>query len=196
MILDTGKKETLRMSIKSPKVSSNYDERKIMERGKYYLTPFTLDHVDEVTDNLSNENKRELALMGRSDVRAALIEMYESSECYLARREGGKFIFVGGLWYSNQDAPQMFAMFSDDLKDNFISIARGSKMLVNQFDKTEDTMTMSILADYEGMINWATWLGFQPISVSLSHSVKYVDFVRCNLNQNNVYDIASRPVVH
>ena len=47
-----------------------------MERGKYYLTPFTLDHVDEVTDNLSNENKRELALMGRSDVRAALIEMY------------------------------------------------------------------------------------------------------------------------
>ncbi len=70
--------------------SSNSTEVKIIQRGQYYLTPFTLDHIDEVVENLTQENKRELILLGHNDLHQAMHEMYESSECYLARKEGGK----------------------------------------------------------------------------------------------------------
>ena len=43
--------------------SSNSTEVKIIQRGQYYLTPFTLDHIDEVVENLTQENKRELILL-------------------------------------------------------------------------------------------------------------------------------------
>lgn len=32
---------------------------------------------------------------------------------------------VGGLWFTeDQECPQMFAMFSDKIKENFIAMAR------------------------------------------------------------------------
>ena len=170
---------------------------KILSRGKYYLTPFTAYHIEEVVQNLSEENKRELSLWGHTDVEQALIEMYESSECYIARKEGGPFLMVGGLWHDDdQEFPQMFSMFSKDFAEHFTAIARGSRMLVNFFDKTQAMLSMTILSDYQFMVQWATWLGFEPVGITESNSHKYVEFVRCNPNQKGVYDSASRPVMH
>lgn len=161
------------------------------------MTPFTLRHVDEVVANLSKENKRELAILGHADVEQAIIEMYETSECYLVRREGESFIAVGGLFFTeDQDFPQMFCMFSNKIKENFTMLARGSRMLVNFFDKTQPNMTMTILADYEGILQWAAWLGFEPVGTSVLGENKYVEFVRCNPNKKNVYDSSLRPIMH
>lgn len=177
--------------------SNKSTEVKILQRGKYYLTPFTLDHIDEVEKNLSYENRHELALLGHLDVREALLEMYETSECYLCRKEGEDFLMVGGLWYDDdQTWPQMFAMFSSQMKDNFHALARGSKMFVNFFDQTHSGTSMTILADYESMLNWAVWLGFEPVGAVDRGNNRYIEFVRCNLNQKNVYDSTSRPVMH
>jgi len=172
-------------------------EVKILKRGKFYLTPFTLDHIDEVAANLSHENIRELKILGHLDIKQAITEMYECSECYLVRKEGEVFTAVGGLWYNeDQDYPQMFFMFSHKIKENFTSIARGSKMLLNYLEQTQPQMTMTILADYEIMVDWAVWLGFEPVGVSISPPHKYVDFVRCNPNQKSVYDGELRPITH
>ena len=178
--------------------SSKYtNELKIVQRGQYYLTPFLPHHIEEVLLNLSQENKRELKLLGYIDIEQALIHMYESSECYIGRKEGESFILVGGLWHNqDQDFPQMFCMFSKELGDHFIAIARFSRMLVNFFDKTQDMMSMTILSDYEFMVQWATWLGFEVVGVIESNSQKYVEFVRCNPNRKGVYDGTSRPVMH
>jgi hypothetical protein len=90
----------------------------------------------------------------------------------------------------------MFAMFSNKIKENFTMLARGSKMLVEFFDQSQSHMSMTILADYEGMVSWATWLGFDPVGVSTQNGNKYVEFVRCNLDQNCVYDEPRQPVIH
>jgi hypothetical protein len=191
---------------RSKKASSRSTEVKILKRGDYYLTPFTLYHIDEVAENLSPESKREIILMGHTDIKQALYEMHECSNSYLARRNDDTFLMVGGLWYEQgytgkgrywEESPaQMFAMFSEGVKQNFHAIARGSKMLVNFFDQSEPSMTMTILSDYEPMLNWASWLGFEPLGVSMMNENKYVEFVRCNPNQKNVYDKALRPVKH
>lgn len=184
-------------SRKSPKGSKKSTEVKILQRGEYYLTPFTLDHIDEVAMSLSQENRRELALLGHVNVREALTEMYQTSECYLCRKEGEGFIMVGGLWFDDdQTWPQMFAMFSDKIKENFHAMARGSQMFVGYFDQWHEGLSMTVLADYEFILDWAAWLGFEAVGISLDGPNKYVDFVRCNPNAKNVYDDSSRPVMH
>jgi len=42
------------------------------------------------------------------------------------------------------------------------------------------------------MLDWAGWLGFEAVGVSEG----YVDFVRCNPAQKNVYDKSLRPITH
>lgn len=191
------KTETQTLYGKSKLASNRSTEVKILKRGDYYLTPFTLGHVDEVAENLSSENKRELVLLGHTDIRQALHEMYETSDSYLCRRNDDTFLMVGGLWYNDdQESPQMFSMFSDGLKQNFHAMARGSKLLVNFFDQSEIYMSMTILADYEGMLNWAAWLGFEAVGIHQVDANKYVDFVRCNPDKKIVYNEALRPVTH
>lgn len=176
---------------------SNSTEVKILKRGKFYLTPFTLSHIEEVMEGLSAENRRELKLLGHYDLRRALLDMHESSECYICRKEGEPFTMVGGLWFGADQAwPQMFAMFSDKIKDNSHAMVRGSRMLVNHFDKCHEGMSMTVNGDFEFILNWAAWLGFEPVGVSHLGSEKYVDFVRCNPLHKNINDNSSRPAMH
>ena len=182
---------------KLTRVGSNSTEVKIIQRGQYYLTPFQPYHIDEVVEHLSSENIEELALLGYTNIREAITDMYETSECYIARKEGETFLAVGGLWYNeDQDCPQMFAMFSDNIKKSFTAAARGSRMVVDFFDKTQPMMTMTILQSNELILNWAVWLGFDPVGFSEQRNHKYVEFVRCNPNKNNVSDRLLQPVIH
>jgi len=173
------------------------EEVRLIKRGKYYLTPLNPEHLPEICKHLSQENKRELKLLGYNDVMDALEEMQKYSECYLARKEGGPFLFVGGLWYSgDDDMPQMFAMFSNELGKNFTAIARGSKMFMDYLDQTNPNTTMTILAEYEHMLQWAAWLGYEPVGVATNGAAKYVEFVRCKYPHESVYDGTSRPMMH
>lgn len=161
------------------------------------MTPLSPFHLDEIAEQMSHENKRELRLLGYTDIRVAVSEMYETSEAYIVRKEGGPILFVGGLWFAeDQDYPQMFALFMKEAMENYFLLARGSKMLLSYLKASNDHMTMTILSDYEGMLNWATWLGFEPIGVIESGGFKYVEFIHCNLGENCVYDKAPRPVIH
>lgn len=173
------------------------DEVRIMSRGEAYLTPMRQHHIAELMQVLSPENRRELILLGYDDVHTAIQEMYDSSEVYIVRNKDKDLVFVGGLWHeANEHWPQMFAMFSYKVRENFKLLARGSKMLVSFFDQTQGGMSMTILSDYEFMLDWASWLGFEAVGVSMNGENKYVEFVRCNPNKSNVYNLTSRPVTH
>lgn len=169
----------------------------VLRRGSYSLSQVSMDDVDEIVEHLSDNNVEELRLLGHLDVGAAMRDMVLNSECYIARKDGERFTFVGGLWPSNEDGPpQMFALFSSDLRKNFVSIAKGSRSLIEMFDKYHSEMTMTILMKNEAMLNWACWLGFEPTHITESNGNEYVSFVRCILPKTNVYTDESRPVMH
>jgi hypothetical protein len=178
-------------------LKSYMDELKVIKRGEYYLTPLAEKHIDELLEVLSDENIEEIKLLGYSSPKQALTEMHEGAEAYIVRKGNSPPLCVGGIFYdSADDTPQMFAMFSRDMKDNFHAISRGSKMFVNFFDQSHDAMTMTILAKFSSMLNWATWLGFEPVGISEHRKNEYVEFVRCNPLRKNVSDELSRPVMH
>jgi hypothetical protein len=197
---DTGKMvlKTAITSGKSMKVSAKFmREVEVLRRGKCYLTPFTVAHIDEVASVLSKENLEEISILGFDSPQEALLDMVESSDCYIARLDSGDILFVGGLWYAEDaELPQMFAMFSSKLKENFTTMARGSKMLLHFFERGHDAITMTILTKNQAMVQWAAWLGFEPVGVYASNGHQYIDFVRCNPNLKSVYDDAPRPAMH
>lgn len=171
------------------------NEIKVMERGSYYLTPFLEEHVHEFIHIIHPENVRELTLLGHTNIADALREVAETSDVYLVRDGNDEIIFVGGV-ILDLDNPQMFAMFTTKIRDNFTLLARGSKMLTTFFDKTYPVLTMSINAQYDIMVNWAAWLGFEPIGLSEYKNQEYVEFVRCNPSENFVVSKSARPVMH
>lgn len=176
---------------------NNYTEVRIVERGGYYLTPMLEHHIDEFLKVISPENQYEILLMGHEDVRSALVEMVENAEVYVFKDINSKIIFAGGLFYGEDaECPQMFAMFSKDIRNNFKLLARASRMIVNFFDRTLPSMSMSVLSDYESMAQWAVWLGFEPVGITEHNENKYIEFVRCNPSKKNVYNSISRPVMH
>ena len=171
------------------------NEIKIMERGSYYLTPFLQHHIDEFIHVIHPENVRELKILGHNDIRQALEEIISTSEVYLVRDGNDEVIFVGGV-FIDDEVPQLFAIFSSKLRDNFTVLARGSRMLMSFFDQTYNILTVSILANHEAMLNWAAWLGFDPVGFSSYKNTDFVEFVRCNPRKKNVSHETSRPVMH
>lgn len=177
--------------------NSIMDEPKILKRGEAYLTPMQPYHIDEFVKVISKESVRELALLGYDNIRDAISEAYSSSGSYIVRGADSKILCVGGLWHEgDQEFPQMFAMFSKDVGKNFQMLARGSRMLVQFLGQAHPHMTMTILSEHESMLSWATWLGFEPIGFIKSGGHGYVEFVRCNLEESNVYNRPSRPAKH
>ena len=146
---------------------------------------------------MSDENIEELNFLGYDGARDALTDLPHISEAYIVREEGGPIIFLGGLLYDVDSGwPQMFAMFSKTLTDNYRVLVRGSLMLVNFFDKTQDGMEMTILEKHKPMCEWAKWLGFEVVGKTEFNGNTYVDFVRCNPNKKDVYDGTLQPVIH
>jgi hypothetical protein len=171
------------------------NEVRIMQRGSYYLTPFLHGHVSEFISVIHPENVREIIRLGYENVADGLAQMVEDSECYIARDGQGKIVFVGGVTL-DADTPQMFALFTKDIKENFTLLARGSKMLVSLFDQSYPMMSMTIYFEYYPMISWAEWLGFEIVGCSEYLDAQYVEFVRCNPNKNFVVSDTARPVMH
>ena len=69
-----------------------------------------------------------------------------------------------------------------------------SKALLNLFDKLHPVITMTILSKNEHMLNWACWLGFEPVEMSTDN--RFVEFVRCNSEEFDVNNEILRPIVH
>ena len=102
---------------------------------------------------------------------------------------------ASGVFFS-EEPPQLFALFTKHITKNFKGLARGSKMLISFLDQSYPDLSMQIAKEYESMLNWAVWLGFEPVGFSDWKNITYVDFVRCNPTQNCVSHKLSRPVIH
>ena len=168
-------------------------EKQIIKRGRAYLTPMLDYHVEEFEHIMHSSNKLEIKDFGYHSVNQALSEIFNDTESYVCRNKYGNIVFVGGLSFL-EESPQMFTIFANSLEHNVILTAKMSKALLNMFDKLHPIITMTILSKNEHMLNWACWLGFEPIE--MSNDNRFVEFVRCNSEQDDVYNKLLRPVVH
>ena len=173
--------------------NSTTDEKKIIQRGRAYLTPMKHYHVEEFESIMHPANKVEVKDFGYNSVKEALFEIFDTTESYICRNKYGNIVFVGGLSFF-EETPQMFTIFANSLEHNVVLTAKMSKSLLNMFDKLHPIITMTILSKNEHMLNWACWLGFEPVEMSTDN--RFVEFVRCNSENFDVYNETLRPIVH
>ena len=168
-------------------------EKKVIKRGKAYLTPMKHYHIQEFAHIVHPKNKAETKDFGYNSFQESIEEMYDDSEAYVCRNANGDIVFIGGLDLS-EDVPHMFSIFANNLDYNVVLVAKMSKSLLNMFDRVHPVITMTILSKNEHMLNWACWLGFEP--VEMSPDKKFVEFVRCNFQNYDVNNKSLRPIVH
>jgi hypothetical protein len=171
------------------------EELKILSRGAFYMTPFCDYHIPEFLKVIHGETIRELTNLGHLNVVEALQEVVETSEAYIVKDNNGTILLICGLVHDDE-TPQMFALFTKNLKDNYKALVRSSRALVSFFDQVHPMLTMTISAQYNDMLQWAAWLGFEAVGMSHYQNTHYVEFVRCNSIKNYVSHETSRPVMH
>ena len=173
------------------------DDIKIIQRGKFYLTPLLHSHVDEICSNLPPEGLYDLYCLGYDSPKEAILEMMHVSESYIVKSEGGPILCVTGVLFDTTiELPQFFCVFTNEVKKNLRLLIIGSRMIIRFFDRTYPRLCMSILSEFPIMLNWASSLGFEPVGTFEQRDHKYIEFVRCNPIENNVSPRTSRPVMH
>lgn len=171
----------------------NLHEHRIINRGGAYLTPMNTNHIKEFRKQIHKFNAEEILDSGYGSTLDCLRVMHSSSEAYVCRNKYGEIVFVGGLWFGDE-APQMFCMFAKNLEDNTVLAAKMAKAMLKMFEPMHPTLTMTVSSQFEHMLSWALWLGFEPCG--LTEGNRHVEFVRCISNLNSVTDKSLRPVVH
>jgi hypothetical protein len=171
------------------------EEIKILSQGAFYMTPFREHHIQEFLKVIHHETLIELYNLGYKSITEALQNVVDTSEAYIVKDKRGVILLVCGLVHDDE-TPQMFALFTTNLKNNYKGLVRSSKSLVNFFDQMHPMLTMTISAKYGDMLQWAAWLGFKAVGISEHKNITYVEFVRCNSVKNYVSHETSRPVMH
>lgn len=175
----------------------NSTDKVVFTQGGLTVRPVLECDLEKIANSLADINKREIEYLGYDTVMEAMEEMYRTSDSYLITNQDNDMVCLSGLWYGSVDEPpQMYAMFSDKIKEHRIGLLKGSLKIANLFMKGHDTITMSILSENTFMLDWAAWLKFTAVGFSTYRGKQYVDFVRCDHNQSFVYNDASRPAIH
>ena len=171
------------------------EEIKILSQGAFYMTPFRDYHIPEFLKVIHHETLIDLSNLGYEKITEALQNVVDTSESYIVKDKSGTILLVCGLVHDDE-TPQMFALFSSNLKDNYKSLVRSSRSLVSFFHQAHPLITMTISTRYNDMLQWASWLGFEAVGMSEHKKINYVEFVRCNSVKNYVSHETSRPVMH
>ena len=160
------------------------------------MTPFRSEHVDDFVKVIHKDTVKDLIKLGHTNVAECLHEIAETCDVYMVRDKEGRIVIVSGVTFDEQDESVFFALFSKDIKESFTAMARGSRSMVNFLEKSYPMMTMMIDMEYEAMLNWAAWLGFEAVGISTTSSAQYVEFVRCAFPIDDDSPDVSRPTKH
>lgn len=166
----------------------------IMKQGRLRLVPAEKKHIIPLSETLSEENIFELSLFDRTPI-DFLVEFVGKDDVYVVEKDYVPLAITG----VEADGPQtglMWALFAEDMQNNWYSFLKASPNLVEFMHGNYYKLNMNILESNERIIKWALWLGFKADAVIKGKNVDYVHFVRCNLFKKNVYNLASRPVIH
>lgn len=166
----------------------------ILKQGLLELVPAQMKHVIPLYQNLSKENLFELQIADLDPI-AFFINSVRKDYVYVVEKKG-KPLAITGIEHDDNQSAVMWAMFTNDIKENWVGFLRSSPKLIEFFHLYYYKLNMNILAENEQIIEWAMWLKFVPEYSFIENNIEYIHFVRCNQDKKNVYTLSSRPVIH
>lgn len=171
-------------------------DKPILESRGLSLVKLTLDLVDAFLPSLSPENQREFTELYKEDPTLALKAVVGSkiSHSFAILKDGVPLAITGVVDMEGEGL--IWAMFSTDLRKNFVSFARASFDLMKFYNRQYPTLVCDVWVENEMILQWLTYLGFE-IDFGFSHNgQQMIRFVRGCSDTKSIVTSFQRPVIH
>ncbi len=167
----------------------------IIESRGLKLVPFEERHILPFIRNLSPENLREFETLYEISPLEALYDLSPDELVFVIEKDDKPIAMTGIILRENSGV--MWALFSNDLRKNWISFARASEMLIQFYHTIRETIYSEVWTNNEMIHQWLVYLGFEPESfIEKPNGQSVVRFVRCQSNSEYVQAESLRPVLH
>lgn len=167
----------------------------IIESRGLKLVPFEERHILPFIRNLSTENLREFETLYKISPLEALYDLGPDELVFVVEKDSKPIAMTGIIL--QDDSGMMWALFSNDLRKNWISFARASDLLIQFYHSMRETLYSEVWTENEMIHQWLAYLGFEPecfIEKEDGHAV--IRFVRCQSDSEYVQAESLRPVLH
>lgn len=156
------------------------------------LVPLNRSHLKEIL--VTQEMINEARLLGYDSTQQLFEAMFVEDEAYAVLDGNDEVIVLTGLVHDQDMSgpPQMFAMFSAKAKEKKFSVLRASQRLVDHYHRFHPCLQMGVHKSFPFMIQFATWLGFEPRAID---DDGFIIFVRCN-DEGLELEAKHRPTKH
>ncbi len=166
----------------------------IEERG-LSLVDFDEGHIADFVKNISGENMREFESLYKLSPTEALKGVVGDPFVFTVLKEERPVAITGLVLHS--DHAQMWAIFSKELRNHWISFARASRKLVEFYHGFHQELRSDVWTENDMIHQWLLHLGFMPEDViEAKNGQSVVRFVRCGSVPKSVQTATSRPVLH
>ena len=167
----------------------------ILESRGLKLVPFHERHILPFIRNLSAENIREFETLYEISPLEALYDLSPDELVFVIEKDDKPIAMTGIVL--REDSGVMWALFSNDLRKNWISFARASEMLIQFYHTIRETIYSEVWTNNEMIHQWLVHLGFEPeCFIEKPNGQSVVRFVRCQPELNHVQADTLRPVLH
>jgi hypothetical protein len=167
----------------------------ILESRGLKLVPFHQRHILPFIRNMSAENLREFETLYEISPLEALYDLAPDELVFVIEKDDKPIAMTGIVL--REDSGMMWALFSNDLRKNWISFARASDMLIQFYHTIRETIYSEVWTENEMIHQWLAYLGFEPeCLIEKQNGQSVIRFVRCQLESNYVQGDTSRPVLH
>ena len=167
----------------------------ILESRGLKLVPFEQRHILPFIQNLSAENLREFETLYEVSPLEALYDLAPDELVFVIEKDGKPIAMTGIVL--RDDSGMMWALFSNDLRKNWISFARASDLLIQFYHTMRETIYAEVWSENEMIHQWLAYLGFEPeCFIEKENGQSVIRFVRCQSEQNYVQGELLRPVLH
>ena len=157
--------------------------------------PFEQWHILPFIRNLSTENLREFETLYQVSPLDALYDLAPDELVFVIEKDGKPIAMTGIVL--RDDSGMMWALFSNDLRKNWISFARASDLLIQFYHTMRETIYAEVWSENEMIHQWLAYLGFEPeCFIEKENGQSVIRFVRCQSEPNYVQGELLRPVLH
>lgn len=167
----------------------------IQERG-LTLVDLEESHIQPFVENISPESEREFREFYKISLTDALINVVDDPFAFTVLKDGKPVAITGAALFT--DHALIWAVFSKDLRRNWITFARASQKLMEFYHKFHGELRATIWTENHMVHQWLLHLGFVPADIVYDPKNKQssLHFVRCDHDAKYGDGSLSRPVLH
>ena len=156
------------------------------------LEKLTVRHVDLFMMDISTETAKEFEFVYELEPYNAFLDLVGFDGQYAITKDG-HVLGLSGVW-EEEEGGLMWAVFTNEMKRNFVKFARASKDLRDFYLSKYDQVFCAVWSESHMIMQWLAFLGFTPCDQHWQNGQTLIRF--CCKRDKSDLPSGQRPVIH